>query len=242
MKYPHCTHRARAVWFSPTQSKIGYEYRQGYCAVNRDPFARFRSPQVERDHQCANGDHPEFHAIREGTPTMVRRVVGKSRFHSSTVRKNIFLWLTCVMACLQQPTAVAQCRVMKEVVAQVVLGIVISSACYGKTCSDPNLQQAVIGGDTIDGSVLLHHKALKFAQLRLFFSSGKTAAVGTTDKDGRFHIRNLRPDTYRLDVRGWGSTTIRISPNLNKLPNGQTLFDSVQLMDGGCISTMSVTN
>jgi hypothetical protein len=146
------------------------------------------------------------------------------------------------IACLQRSTAVAQYRVMKEVLAQVVLGIVLSSACYGKTCSDPNLQQAVIGGDTIDGSVLLHHKALKFAQLRLFFSNGKTAWVGTTDKDGGFHIRHLRPDTYRLDLRGWGSTTIRISPDLNKLPNGQTLFYSVQLMDGECIGTMTVTN
>jgi hypothetical protein len=131
---------------------------------------------------------------------------------------------------------------VKGLPALAAVGIVLSSVCYAKPCPDPRLQQAVIGGDTIDGSVRLHHKPLKFAQLRLFFSSGKTAWVGTADKDGGFHIRDLRPDTYRLDVRGWGSTTIRISPDLNKLSNGQTLFYSVQLMEGECIGTTTVTN
>ena len=120
--------------------------------------------------------------------------------------------------------------------------VLVTSVCYANHCPDPRLQQAVIGGDTIDGSVRLHHKPLKFAQLQLFFSNGKHAWVGTTDKDGRFHIRQLRPDTYRLDLRGWGSTTIRISPDLNKLSNGQTVFYSVQLMEGECIGTTTVTN
>jgi len=96
------------------------------------------------------------------------------------------------------------------------------------------MQHAVIGGDTIDGGVSLHHKPLKFAQLRLSFSNGTTAWVGTTDKDGRFHIRDLRPDTYRLDVRGWGTATIRI--------NGQQVFYTLALMDDECIGAVTVTN
>jgi len=131
---------------------------------------------------------------------------------------------------------------MKKSLALAVIGIVLSSVCYGMPCSESRLQQAVIGGNSIDGSVRLHHKPLRLAQLRLLFSNGKTAWVGATDKDGGFHIRDLRPDTYRLDVRGWGSTTIHINPDLNKLPNGQTLFYSVQLMDGECIGTTTVTN
>jgi hypothetical protein len=131
---------------------------------------------------------------------------------------------------------------MKALLALVAIGIGLSAVCYAEHCPDPRLQRAVIGGDTIDGSVLLHHKPLKFAQLRLFLPNGKTGWVGTTDKNGAFHIRDLRPDAYRLVVRGWGSTTIRISPDLNKLSNGQTLFYSVLLMDGGCIGTMTVTN
>jgi hypothetical protein len=118
----------------------------------------------------------------------------------------------------------------------------VTSMCFAKHCPDPRLQQAVIGGNTIDGSVRLHQRPLGLAQLRLFFSSGGSAWVGMTDKDGGFHIRQLRPDTYRLDLRGWGSTTIRISPDLNKLSNGQTISYSVQLMDDECIGTTAATN
>jgi hypothetical protein len=120
--------------------------------------------------------------------------------------------------------------------------VIATSVCYANRCPDPRLQQAVIGGETIDGSVRLHNKPLKFAQVRLFFSSGESAWVGKTDKDGGFHIRKLRPDTYRLDLRGWGSSSIRISPDLNKLSNGQTVFYSVQLMEDECIATTAVTN
>jgi hypothetical protein len=99
---------------------------------------------------------------------------------------------------------------------------------------------AVIGGETINGSVVLHQKPLKFAQLRLYFSIGKTAWVGMTDKDGSFRISQLRPDTYRLDVRGWGSATIRLNPDLNKLSNGQIPVWSVQLMEDECVGTTTI--
>ena len=120
--------------------------------------------------------------------------------------------------------------------------VFFTSVCFAKRCPDPRLQQAVIGGETIDGSVRPHNKPLKFAQVGLFFSSGESAWVGKTDKDGGFHIKQLRPDTYRLDVRGWGSTSIRISPDLTKLSNGQTVFYSVQLMEDECIATGEDTN
>lgn len=131
---------------------------------------------------------------------------------------------------------------MKKPLVLAVIGIVLSSVCYGMPCSDSRLQQAVIGGNAIDGDVRIHRKPVRFAQVRLLFSNGKTAWVGTTDKDGGFHIRDLRPDTYRLDVHGWGSTTIRVDPDLNKLPNGQTVSYSVMLMDDGCIGTTTITN
>ena len=93
----------------------------------------------------------------------------------------------------------------------------------------------MIGGDTIDGSVILNQKPLKSAQIRLYFSTGKTAWVGMTDKKGSFRIAHLPPGTYRLDVRGWGSTTIRLDPTLTELPNGQMPSWAVQLMDNECV-------
>ena len=120
--------------------------------------------------------------------------------------------------------------------------VFFTSLCYASNCPDRNLRQAVVGGDTINGSIVLQKKPLKFAQLRLYSSTGKTAWFGKTDKDGSFRVTHLPPDTYRLDVRGWGSTTIRLNPDLNKLPNGQIPAYSVLLMENECVGTMTVVN
>jgi hypothetical protein len=79
--------------------------------------------------------------------------------------------------------------------------VFFSSLCFASQCPEVELRQAIIGGDTIDGSVILNHKPLKSAQIQLYFSTGKVAWIGTTDKNSRFHITHLPPDTYRLDVR-----------------------------------------
>jgi len=120
--------------------------------------------------------------------------------------------------------------------------IFVSSLCFASHCPDARLQEAVIGGDTIDGSVILHQKPLKSAQIRLYFSSGKTAWVGITDKKGGFHITHLPQDTYRLDVRGWGSTTVRLDPKLSKLSNGQVPNYSLLLMENECVGTTEIVN
>jgi hypothetical protein len=120
--------------------------------------------------------------------------------------------------------------------------VLFSCLCHASHCPDPNLEHAVIGGDTISGSVVLQQKPLKFAQVRLYHSTGKTAWVGMTDKHGSFRITYLRPDTYRLDVRGWGSATIRLNPDLNKLSNGQIPAYSVQLMESACVGTTTVAD
>lgn len=109
-------------------------------------------------------------------------------------------------------------------------------------CPDPSSRLAIIGGDTITGGVLMHKKPLKIAKMRLYSSTGKTAWVGMTDRDGTFRITHLPPDTYRLNVRGWGSVTIRLNPDLKKLSNGQVPSYSVLLTDNGCVSTMEVVN
>jgi len=120
--------------------------------------------------------------------------------------------------------------------------IFVSSLCFASHCPDIRLRQAVIGGDTIDGSVIFNRKSLKSAQIRLYFSTGKTAWVGMTDKKGSFRVTHLPPDTYRLDVRGWGSTTVRLDPKLSKLSNGQVPNYFLQLMENECVGTTEVVN
>ena len=115
--------------------------------------------------------------------------------------------------------------------------------CFaGSACPDPRLREATIGGDTIEASVELHRKPFVGAQVRLYFSSGKTAWAGVTDKKGAFMVKDLPPDTYKLDVRGWGSTTVRLNQKLSITGNGQRPHFSVQLMDQECISFIEVVN
>ena len=130
---------------------------------------------------------------------------------------------------------------MKALASLVAIGILLSAACYAQSCPDPKMQRAEIGGDTIYGIVSMQQKPLKSALVRLLFN-GKTSWVGSTNDIGSFQIEGLRPGTYRLTVKGWGSTTIRISPAMtHSCGNGQTLNYSLLLVDE-CIWTVTVMN
>jgi hypothetical protein len=131
---------------------------------------------------------------------------------------------------------------MKGLPSLVAIGIVLSAACHAQPCPNRNSRRAAIGGDPIDGYVSLQQMPLKYAQFRLL-SNGKTTWVGSTNDVGSFQIKGLRPGTYHLTVRGWGSATIRISPDLTKsFGNGQTLLYSVLLVDNECIVTITHMN
>ena len=108
-------------------------------------------------------------------------------------------------------------------------------------CPDPRSRQATIGGDTITGGVLMHKKSLKFAKVRLYFSSGTTAWKGTTDNNGRFATAKMPPGDYRLEVSEWGSTTVHLNPELNKGPFGQTPAWNLLLIDNACLGTMEMS-
>ena len=56
--------------------------------------------------------------------------------------------------------------------------VFFTSLCYASHCSDPRLRQAVIGGDTINGSIILQKKPLKFAQLRSTFQQARPLGSG----------------------------------------------------------------
>ena len=116
-----------------------------------------------------------------------------------------------------------------------LLVIFVTSLCLASPCPNPALRQAAIGGDTITGFVSLHNGPLRFAQVRLYFSSGKAAWHGKTDKDGMFTVAKIPPGDYRLVVQGWGRTTVQLNPELDK-EFIQTPVWNLSLEDDECVS------
>jgi hypothetical protein len=109
---------------------------------------------------------------------------------------------------------------MRCLVLTLILAASLCSAA--PRCPDPRLRKAKIGGDVITGGVVLHKEPLKFVQVRLYSSSDKMPWRGKTDKNGRFVLNNMAPDEYRLEVSGWGATTVQLmSPDYGKRSNGQ---------------------
>jgi len=120
--------------------------------------------------------------------------------------------------------------------------ILAASLCIAAPrCPDPRLRQATIGGDTITGGVTLHKKPVKFAQVRLYSSSGKTAWIGTTDKNGRFTSNKIPPDDYRIEVSGWGSTTVHLSSEVDKGFRQKPAYDLL-LGDNTCVASVMIMN
>lgn len=68
----------------------------------------------------------------------------------------------------------------------VVTQVFVTSLCFASHCPDARQRQAVIGRDTINARVILDMEPLQFALVRLYFSTGKTGWVGSTDMDGSF--------------------------------------------------------
>jgi hypothetical protein len=108
-------------------------------------------------------------------------------------------------------------------------------------CPDPKLQEAVIGGLQLNGGVVLHKKPLKFAKVRVYSSSGKTAWIGKTDKNGAFKTVQLPPGDYRLEISGWGSTTIHLNPEIDRGLR-QTPSWNILLGDNACVATIQIMN
>jgi hypothetical protein len=112
-------------------------------------------------------------------------------------------------------------------------------------CPDPTLREVEIGGNVIIGGVGLHKQPLKFARVRVYSSPGNKVWSGKTDKQGWFRTRTLVPGEYRLEVDGWGSTTVRLNPELDKAPAGyskQAGTWNVLLMDEGCAGYTHIVN
>lgn len=95
------------------------------------------------------------------------------------------------------------------------------------------MRQPVVGGNSIAGIVFRHGKPLKFALVTLY--SGRNAArMATTHEDGKFALEEVAPGKYLLNVQGWGSTPIRVSPKADReFPQKPSWY--VSLLDNGCV-------
>ena len=134
---------------------------------------------------------------------------------------------------------VEQLRAVRCAALTAVLAISLGSTA--SRCPDPKLQEAAIGGHTISGGVVLHKKPLKSANVRLYSPSGQVAWIGKTDKNGHFRSMELNPGDYRVEIRGWGTTTIHLNPEIDKgfmqKPVWELLF-----VDNACVAYIQIMN
>ena len=106
-------------------------------------------------------------------------------------------------------------------------------------CPEPDQREAKIGGNVITGSVWLHGRPLRGARVQLYDSAGiPVLLLAFTDNDGRFATGKLSPGIYRLEVDGWGSTSVELDPKLDKEFGfgSQVPFWWIGLYDNGCVS------
>ena len=114
-----------------------------------------------------------------------------------------------------------------------VLLFTIVSACFAAPCPDRHMRQAVVGGDSISGIVFRDGKPLKFALVTLY-SGRKAVRMAMTHDDGKFALDEVAPGKYLLNVQGWGSTPIRVSPRADRdFPQKPNWY--VSLLDNGCV-------
>jgi hypothetical protein len=119
--------------------------------------------------------------------------------------------------------------------------LALSLCVTASHCPDPKLREAAIGGNTINGGVVLHKKPVKFAKVRLYSSSGEAAWIGKTDKNGTFKTAQLSPGDYRLEIGGWGTTTIHLNPEIDKGRHQKPAW-SIFLFDNACVATTQIMN
>src|SRR5271167_4411994 len=108
-------------------------------------------------------------------------------------------------------------------------------------CPDARRRSVEIGGDTISGFVSKARKPLKSVSVRLY-SRGKVVGTDRTNNEGRFTIYHVSPGTYTLSVTRWGSTTVRINPELDRPFLPQHPAWGISLSDNGCVDFGSDLN
>jgi hypothetical protein len=88
--------------------------------------------------------------------------------------------------------------------------------------------------------VVLHNKRLKFAEVRLYFSS-EIAWIGKTDKNGWFASAKLAAGKYRIDIHKWGSTVIHLNPEIDKGFMQKPVWE-LRFIDDVCVADIQIMN
>lgn len=138
--------------------------------------------------------------------------------------------------------AVSYVRVILHLMKVAALLILLASACVASSrCPDPKLREVTIGGNTIRGGVVLRKNPVTLTRVRVYSLSGKTAWTGKTDNNGRFASGKLPAGDYRIQIQGWGSTTIHLNPEIDKQfsqkPAWELLFG-----DDACVAFVQIMN
>lgn len=138
------------------------------------------------------------------------------------------------------------CGVLRESDTQVMkaaaLLIFMAFACIASSrCPDPNLREATIGGNTIRGGVVLRKKPVRLTRVRLYSPSGETAWTGKTDTNGRFASSKLAAGDYRVQIQGWGGTTIHLNPEIDKQFSQKPAWELL-FADDACVANVQIMN
>jgi len=89
--------------------------------------------------------------------------------------------------------------------------------------------------------VVLHKKPLKFAEVRLYSSSGEIAWIGKTDKNGWFASAKLAEGNYRIDIQKWGSTVIHLNPEIDRGFMQKPVW-ALLFTDDVCVADIQIMN
>jgi len=103
-------------------------------------------------------------------------------------------------------------------------------------CWQTNRPTAVVYGDYLQGHVFRNGKPLVHSKVVIRGASQELQIEGSTDADGRFVLRQVRPAKYRLFVYGWGVADVDVQPASVKI--GNKILKLVSVADG-CLSIES---
>jgi hypothetical protein len=109
----------------------------------------------------------------------------------------------------------------------------MSGSLRAAACHDGWARSVEIGGDRISAYASKGGKPLRFATVRLY-SGMKLLGTYRTNSEGGFNIYNFSEGAYKVTVKGLGTATVQINPQLTWATPQQQASWSIMLSDHGC--------